>query len=133
MEDDAETEILRGCRHTFLYAVAGFAWFFAAHQAVWWYARACHNPGVSPLILVALPADLVVMTLAVLGVHRLHRRLWPHLRWWTPAVLLAAALLVTWLYWVINIPLFVDPYSPKMSCWFEHPDGWPSWIPVPTH
>ncbi|GAA3818531.1 hypothetical protein GCM10022380_41580 [Amycolatopsis tucumanensis] len=27
-----------------LYALTGFAWFFAAQNAVWWYSRACHIP-----------------------------------------------------------------------------------------
>ncbi|MEU0465706.1 hypothetical protein ABZ215_17025 [Amycolatopsis sp. NPDC006131] len=135
MEDDAATEILRGCLHTFLYAVTGFAWFFAAHQAVWWYSRACGPSGMAPFpgILVALIIDLVVLALAARLVHRLHRRLWPRLRWWTPVLLMGVVLLVTWLYWVVNIPMFVDPYSPKMSCWSEHPDGWPAWVPVPFH
>ncbi|MFD4254911.1 MULTISPECIES: hypothetical protein [Amycolatopsis] len=136
MEDDLEAYFARGCLRTFLYALVGFAWFFAAQQAVWWYSRACHipnGPGPDLGILLALIIDLVVLALAARLVHRLHRWLWPRLRWWTPVLLVGVVLLVTWLYWVVNIPVFVDPYSPKMSCWSEHPDGWPAWIPVPLH
>ncbi len=122
-----------GCLRAVLYALIGFAWFFAAQNAVWWYARACHSnpmPGVILVLGPALLVDWIVMVLAVWGLRELHHRLRPRLGWWTPVVLLVVVLLVTWLYWVANIPLFVFPPGLEPTC---YPDGWPAWIPVPGY
>lgn len=79
MEDDAAT-VGAGCLRAFLYGLIGFAWFFAAHQAVWWYARACHTNPMPGDVIFLVPArvlDWVAMALMVCGVDRLRRRLWP--------------------------------------------------------
>lgn len=76
-----------GCLRAVLYALIGFAWFFAAQNAVWWYSRAFHiphGPGPDLRILAMLLAGWPAVMLAVYGVHRLHQRLWPRWPAWVP-------------------------------------------------
>ncbi|GLY67239.1 hypothetical protein [Amycolatopsis taiwanensis] len=134
--EDSTAEADRiGCLGSVLSALVALPWLYGAHNAVWWFNRACHNhapPGAGLAAIFILPVVLVVFGLyAVLCVRLVSRDFSRNRLLLLVPALLVGAYLLTWAYWALMISVLYDPLSVGEICDGHLPAGWPSWIPIP--
>jgi hypothetical protein len=126
----------RGCVTPVLSVLVAALWLYGAHNAVWWYNRACHShagPGAGLAVLFILSVALAVFGMYVaMCVWLVSREVSRGRLLLLVPTLLVGAYLLTWGYWAWMISALYDPLSVGEICNGHYSAGWPNWIPIPV-